>query len=479
MSSLNQLRNFVGGSWREPLDAVSTTAIVDPSIGTVYAEAPVSGPADLDAAFAAAASAGEGAWADSTPADRSLALLRIADVLESRAAEFVAEECRNTGKPRPSMTLDEMPHILDVIRFFAGAARMLNGRSAGEYVPGHTSAVRREPVGVVAQITPWNYPLMMATWKWAPALAAGNTVVLKPAETTPGTPLLLAELMAEILPPGVFNVVCGDRSTGAAMVSHPVPAMVSITGSVTAGRAVMAAAAAGPKRVHLELGGNAPVVVFDDADLDTAVPRIIAAAYFNAGQSCTAASRVLAGPKVYDPLVEDLAAASTATVVGPPDDGAYFGPLNNADQLARVDGLVERRRAEAEVLTGGGRLDRDGFFYPPTVVAGVGPQDELARTEIFGPVLTVSRFTDEDQAVAWANGTDYALGSSVWTQDQGRAARMARRLDAGTVWINCHSVLATEMPHGGTRASGFGTDLSLYSLEDYTRMKHVMTSLGR
>jgi len=323
---------------------------------------------------------------------------------------------------------------------------------------------------------PWNFPLTIAAWKLGPALAAGNTVVLKPAETTPVTPLLLAELMAEFLPAGVFNVVCGDRDTGAAMVSHPVPAMVSITGSVAAGRAVMAAAAAGPKRVHLELGGNAPVVVFDDADLDAAVPGITAAAYFNAGQSCTAASRVLAGPRVHDHLVDALANRAAATPVGAPGEDAYFGPLNNPDQMARVAGLVERRPTAAEVATGGSRIDRRGFFYPPTVVAGVGPEDELARTEVFGPVITVSRFSEEDEAVAWANGTEYALGASVWTTDHGRAARMARRLDAGTVWVNCHSVLAAEMPHGGTRASGFGSDLSLYSLEDYTRMKHVMTS---
>ncbi|MGI9034216.1 MAG: aminobutyraldehyde dehydrogenase [Acidimicrobiales bacterium] len=475
MTTVGRLCNFVGGEPREPLDAARASAIVDPSTGDAYGDAPVSGPADLDVAFTAASAALEG-WRDLTPSQRSLAMMRIADAVEARAEQFVAEECHNTGKPPRSMAVDEMPHIVDVIRFFAGAARMLEGRSAGEYQPGHTSSVRREPVGVVAQITPWNYPLMMATWKWAPALAAGNTVVLKPAETTPVTPLLLAELMAEFLPAGVFNVVCGDRDTGAAMVSHPVPAMVSITGSVAAGRAVMAAAAAGPKRVHLELGGNAPVVVFDDADLDAAVPGITAAAYFNAGQSCTAASRVLAGPRVHDHLVDALANRAAATPVGAPGEDAYFGPLNNPDQMARVAGLVERRPTAAEVATGGSRIDRRGFFYPPTVVAGVGPEDELARTEVFGPVITVSRFSEEDEAVAWANGTEYALGASVWTTDHGRAARMARRLDAGTVWVNCHSVLAAEMPHGGTRASGFGSDLSLYSLEDYTRMKHVMTS---
>ncbi len=472
------LANFIGGTRVEPVDATGVTSVVNPSTGEAYAEAPVSGPADLDAAFASAEAALP-KWSEATPGQRSRVLLRVADALEARAEEFVAEECRNTGKPRRSMEVDELPHILDVIRFFAGAARMLEGRSAGQYVAGHTSSVRRQPLGVVAQITPWNYPLMMSTWKWAPAIAAGNTVVLKPAETTPVTPLLLAELMAEHLPPGVFNVVCGDRATGAAMAAHPVPAMVSVTGSVATGRAVMAAAAAGPKRVHLELGGNAPVLVFDDADLDGAVPRITSAAYFNAGQSCTAASRVLAGPRIHDRFVEALAAAAIATKVGAPDEGAYHGPLNNPDQLARVAGLVHRRGPGTDVVAGGRPLDRAGYFYPPTVVAGVRPHDELATTEIFGPVVTVSRFADEDEAVASANGTEYALGSSIWTTDHARAERVARRLDAGTVWINCHSVLAAEMPHGGARGSGFGTDLSAYSMEEYTRVKHVMARFDR
>lgn len=468
--------NLVGGQWC-PGEGSRSTTIVDPSTGQAFAEAPVSGPADLDAAFAAAAAAYPG-WRDTTPRERSLALLRIADALEARAGEFVDEECRNTGKPRASMRHDELPHVLDTIRFFAGAARLLDGDAAGEYVAGHTSFVRREPVGVVAQLTPWNYPLMMSVWKWAPALAAGNTVVQKPAETTPITPLLLAELMAGILPPGVFNVVCGDRATGAAMVRHPVPAMVGVTGSVRTGRDVMAGAAAGVKRVQLELGGNAPVIVLDDADLDVAVPGIRAAAYFNAGQSCTAASRVLAGERVHDDLVVALADAARATPTAAPDDTtAYHGPLNNPQQLARVAGLVERRAERAEVVAGGAPLGGPGYFYPPTVVAGVEQGDELAREEVFGPVISVQRVGGEDDAVALANDSSYALGASVWTRDHGRALRLARRIEAGAVWVNCHSVLATEMPHGGARHSGFGSELSRHALADYTRLKHVMSRI--
>ena len=474
---MKKLSNFING---KSVDSTSgeTTTLVNPATGQPFATAPKSNAADVDAAFKAASDAFVD-WRDSTPSQRQRALLKIADAIEERAEEVIGIECENTGKPISLTTSEEVPPMVDQIRFFAGAARNLEGKSAGEYMPGMTSMIRREPVGVIGQVTPWNYPMMMAVWKWAPAIAAGNTVVLKPSDTTPASTVWMANLMAEFLPAGVFNVVCGERETGASLVNHARPDMVSITGSVGAGIQVAESAAKQVKRVHLELGGKAPVVVFADADLAAAAEAIAIAGYFNAGQDCTAATRVIVQDSVYDEFVGLLTEQAKAIAIGAPaDEDVFLGPVNNVNQLARVSDLLSRVPSHAQVMTGGSALDRPGFFFPATVVAGLRQDDELIQKEIFGPVITVQKFSDEAQAVAMANGVEYGLASSVWTANHGTAMRMAKAFDFGCVWINTHIPLVAEMPHGGFKRSGYGKDLSAYGFEDYTRIKHVMTNLG-
>ncbi|HEX6490516.1 MAG TPA: gamma-aminobutyraldehyde dehydrogenase [Gaiellaceae bacterium] len=476
--TVSSYKNLIGGEW---VDSASgeTMAVLNPATGETIAEVPRGTKEDADRAVAAAKKALP-EWLETTPAERAEALLKLADLLDEHAEELAELESQNVGKPLPAAR-DELPVSTDNIRFFAGVARVLEGKSAGEYMRGYTSMLRREPIGIVAGITPWNYPLMMAVWKFSPALAAGNVQVLKPAEQTPLTTLRFFQLVAEaeILPPGVINVITGDGvPVGEAIVKHPDVRLVSLTGDVKTGKIIARTASETLKRVHLELGGKAPVLVFDDADPAAVAEGIKIAGYWNSGQDCTAASRVIAGPKIYDRLLEELVPAVESIAVGDPAEREELdmGPVISKEQQERVFGFLERAKG-AKVLTGGGSNGSRGFFVKPTVVAEVGQQDEIVQREVFGPVVTVQRFADDNQAIEWANDVNYGLAASVWTRDIGRALNAARKLQFGTVWINDHIPLVSEMPHGGYKQSGYGKDLSAYSLEDYTNIKHVMAKI--
>jgi 1-pyrroline dehydrogenase len=474
--TISTFQNFVGGKWVDAAEG-GTAQILNPSTGDTIAEVPQGAQADVDRAVEAAKAALP-EWLETTPGERAELLLKLADAIDANTEELAQLESQNVGKPLPA-SRDEMPVSSDNIRFFAGAGRMLEGRSAGEYMRGYTSMIRREPIGIVGQVAPWNYPLMMAVWKIAPALAAGNVVVLKPSEQTPLTTLRMAQLAEEIFPPGVLNVITGDgEPVGAGIVRHPDVRLVSLTGDVATGKEIAKAASETLKRVHLELGGKAPVIVFDDADPAQVAEAIKIAGYWNSGQDCTAASRVVAGPKIYDKLLEELVPAVESIGVGDPAEGdeIEMGPVISKAQQDRVLGFLDRAKG-AKVLTGGETNGDRGFFVKPTVVTDVGQTDEIVQREVFGPVVTVQRFADDDEALAWANDVNYGLAASVFTRDIGRALNASRRLEFGTVWINDHIPLVSEMPHGGFKQSGYGKDLSLYSLEDYTQIKHVMAKL--